>query len=59
MDTDERVCYTCLEKNEIQNYGPPYSMANPSGDPKVHKHPLGPGFAHKDAKKGVQDDPEC
>ena len=36
---------------EVQNYGPPYSMANPSGDPKVHKHPLGTGFAQKDKKK--------
>ena len=34
---------TADEYNEVQNYGPPYSMANPSGE----------------LKKGVQDDPEC
>ncbi len=61
MDTDERMCYDCLDEddaepttadsvpcfdskgNEVQDHGPPYSMANPSGEPK----------------KGVQDDPEC
>ncbi len=37
--------------NEVQNYGPPYSMSNPSGDPKIHEHPLGTGFAQKDKKK--------
>lgn len=40
-----------FDDEEVQNYGPPYSMANPSGDPKVHKHPLGTGFAQKDKKK--------
>ena len=54
MDTDERMCYDCLDEddaepttadefNEVQDHGPPYSMANTSGEPK----------------KGVQDDPEC
>ena len=139
MDTDERMCYDCLEEeytepttadefndgitwvspndpgdendlNKVQDHGPPYSMANPSGEPvseslkiedydiatveylhdcliekegyslkhpmlkrsreltaKLHKianssvkdHPLGAGFAHKDTKKGIQNDPEC
>ena len=61
MDTDERMCYDCLDEDDTapatvdedneedsvydrtQQYGPPYSMANTSGEPK----------------KGVQDDPEC
>jgi len=44
MDTDERMCYDCLEEddtepttadeyNKVQDYGPPYSMANPTGEP--------------------------
>ena len=41
-----------------EDYGPPYSMANTSGEP-VKAHPLGAGFAHKDTKKGIQDDTEC
>jgi len=49
---------TADEFNKVQNYGPPYSMANPSGEP-VKDHPLGVGFAHKDTKKGIQDDTEC
>ena len=33
MDVDERTCYDCLEKDEDSyDYGPPYSMANLSGD---------------------------
>jgi|TARA_R100001530_G_scaffold106514_1_gene74377 hypothetical protein len=35
--------------NEIQDYGPPYSMANPTGEP-IKDSPLGAGFAHKDIK---------
>jgi len=49
---------TADEFNEVQDYGPPYSMANPTGEP-VKAHPLGAGFAHKDTKKGIQDDTEC
>ena len=34
-DTDERMCDECLnhedEHDRTQDYGPPYSMANPSG----------------------------
>ena len=51
---------TADEFNKVQNHGPPYSMANPSGEPvKPHPlaakygikdHPLGVGFAHKDTK---------
>jgi hypothetical protein len=26
-------------------------MSNPSGDPKIHEHSLGTGFAQKDKKK--------
>ena len=40
--------------DEVQNHGPPYSMANPSGEP-VKPHPLAARFN----KKGIQDDPEC
>ena len=43
-----------LHNKEIQNHGPPYSMANPSGEP-VKPHPLAARFN----KKGIQDDPEC
>lgn len=62
-DLDERMCYECLyedddDEDDVQNYGPPYSMANPTGEP-VKAHPLGAGFAHKDTKKGIQDDTEC
>ena len=36
-DMDERMCYECLyeddEEEDVQNYGPPYSMANPTGEP--------------------------
>ena len=49
---------TADELNEVQNHGPPYSMANTSGEP-VKDHSLGAGFAHKDTKKGIQDDTEC
>jgi hypothetical protein len=76
MDTDERMCYDCLDEddaepttadefNEVQDHGPPYSMANPSGEPvgsqpypnwddekKEYDYPL-------KEKKGIQDDPEC
>jgi hypothetical protein len=54
MDTDERVCYDCLEKEEEhmddsvpcfdskgQDYGPPYSMANPTGYIKRSKNGKG------------------
>jgi hypothetical protein len=40
--------------NKVQDHGPPYSMANPSGEP-VKPHPLAARFN----KKGIQDDPEC
>ena len=43
-----------LHNKEVQNYGTPNSMANPSGEP-VKAHPL----AARYTKKGVQDDPEC
>ena len=33
-DTDERVCDECLNhEDEMADYGPPYSMANPTGEP--------------------------
>ena len=51
LSADDSVPCFDSKGNEVQNYGPPYSMANPSGDPKVHKHPLGTGFAQKDKKK--------
>ena len=47
-----------IELKPIQNYGPPYSMANPTGEP-IKDSPLGAGFVHKDTKKGIQNDPEC
>ena len=40
--------------NEVQDHGPPYSMANLSGEP-VKAHPL----AARYNKKGIQDDLEC
>jgi hypothetical protein len=43
-----------LHNKEIQNYGPPYSMANPTGEP-VKAHPL----AARYTTKGIQDDLEC
>jgi hypothetical protein len=57
MDTDERMCYDCLEEddtepttadeyNKVQDYGPPYSMANPTGEP-VKAHPLGARYTYK------------
>ena len=45
---------TADEFNKVQNYGPPYSMANPSGEP-IKPHPLAARFN----KKGIQDDLEC
>ena len=33
-DTDERMCDECLNhEDKTTDYGPPYSMANPSGEP--------------------------
>ena len=38
-DLDERMCYECLydeddeDDDDVQNHGPPYSMANTSGEP--------------------------
>ena len=49
---------TADDFNEVQDHGPPYSMANPSGK-SVKDSPLGVGFAHKDTKMGIQNDPEC
>ena len=40
--------------DEVQDHGPPYSMANLSGEP-VKAHPL----AARYNKKGIQDDLEC
>tara|TARA_B100001123_G_C14854039_1_gene845251 strand:+ start:122 stop:403 length:282 start_codon:yes stop_codon:yes gene_type:complete len=40
---------TADEFNEVQDHGPPYSMANPSGE-SIKDSPLGTGFAHKDIK---------
>ena len=33
-DTDERMCDECLNhEDKTTDYGPPYSMANPTGEP--------------------------
>ena len=45
---------TADEFNKVQDHGPPYSMANTSGEP-VKAHPL----AARYTKKGIQDDLEC
>ena len=54
LNDDEEVFDVTVK----EDYGPPYSMANTSGEP-VKDHSLGAGFAHKDTKKGIQDDTEC
>ena len=41
---------------EVQNYGPLYSMTNPSGE-LVKDSTLGAGFAHKDVKWVSPHDP--
>ena len=46
---------TADEFNKVQDHGPPYSMANTSGEPvQILSYP-----DHKYTKKGIQDDPEC
>jgi|TARA_R100001530_G_scaffold5899_1_gene7117 hypothetical protein len=74
MDTDERMCYDCLEEddtepttadeyNKVQDYGPPYSMANPTGEPVGAQHypewDCEKGCYILPKKKGIQKDPEC
>ena len=49
---------TADEFNKVQDYGPPYSMANPSGE-SVKDSPLGAGFAHKDTKIEKDYNYEC
>ena len=48
---------TADEFNKVQNHGPPYSMANPSGEP-VKPHPLAAKYGIKDDHVNIGDDIE-
>ncbi len=55
MIIEEHNFYSRSKKLELSKHG-----ANPPLiDEEVEDHPLGAGFAHKDTKRGIQDDPEC
>ena len=43
--------------NKVQDHGPPYSMANPSGEP-IRPHPLAAKYGIKDDHVNIGDDIE-
>ena len=55
MIIEEHNFYSRSKKLELSKYG----TNPPLIDEEVKDHPLGTGFAHKDTKRGIQDDPEC